>query len=76
MNVREAALKTLYDIEFNGTYSNAAVKNALAYYKDMSAQDKPLFTELVYGVTDKRLTLDYYIKSMSKIKMKKYHSIY
>lgn len=71
MNVREAALKTLYDIEFNGTYSNAAVKNALAYYKDMSAQDKPLFTELVYGVTDKRLTLDYYIKSMSKIKMKK-----
>ena len=47
MNVREVALKTLYDIEFNGTYSNAAVKNALAYYKDMSAQDKPLFTELV-----------------------------
>lgn len=71
MNVREDALKALYDIEFNGAYSNMAVKNVLSEKKDMSKQDKALFTALVYGVTDKKLTLDYYIRQFSKIRLKK-----
>ena len=70
MNIREAALKALYDIEYNGSYSNMAVKNTLGG-RDISKQDKALFTALVYGVTDKRLTLDYYISRLSKIKLKK-----
>lgn len=70
MNIREAALKALYDIEYNGSYSNMAVKNTLGGW-DISKQDKALFTALVYGVTDKRLTLDYYISRLSKIKLKK-----
>ena len=70
MNIREAALKALYDIEYNGSYSNMAVKNTLGG-RDISKQDKALFTALVYGVTDKRLTLDYYISCLSKIKLKK-----
>lgn len=71
MNEREAALKALYEIEFNGAYSNMAVKNVLSQNRDMSPQGKALFTALVYGVVDKKLTLDYYISNFSKIRLKK-----
>ena len=71
MTAREAALKALYDIEFNGAYSNMAVKGMLSHEQGMSKPDKTLFTALVYGVTDKKLTLDYYIRCFSKIKLKK-----
>lgn len=70
MNARESALKALYEIEFNGAYSNAVVKKILSK-NNMSKQDKALFTTLVYGITDKKLTLDYYINNFSKIKLKK-----
>ena len=71
MNEREAALKALYEIEFNGAYSNIALKNILSQCREMSRQSKAMTTALVYGVTDKKLTLDYYISSFSKIKLKK-----
>lgn len=70
MNVRECVLKSLYEIEYNGAYSNAEIKKALSV-QDFSKQDKAFFTALVYGTVDKKLTLDYYIKSFSKIKLKK-----
>ena len=70
MTAREAALKALYEIEYNGAYSNMAVKNTLKN-NDMSERDKALFTALVYGVSDKKITLDYYISKFSKIKLKK-----
>ena len=70
MNEREAALKALYEIEFNGAYSNIALKNILSQCREMSRQSKAMTTALVYGVTDKKLTLDYYISSFSKIKLK------
>ena len=70
MTAREAALKALYEIEYNGAYSNMAVKNTLKN-SDMSERDKALFTALVYGVSDKKITLDYYISKFSKIKLKK-----
>ena len=69
MNARECALRVLYDIEYNGAYSNLALKNALS--AEYSAQDRAFITALVYGVTDKRLTLDYIITRHSKIKLKK-----
>lgn len=70
MNVREVALKALYEIEYNGAYSNMAVKDALKK-NDISDRDKALFTALVYGTVDKKITLDYYIKHFSTIKLKK-----
>lgn len=70
MNVREIALKALYEIEFKGAYSNIAVKKALSG-GDITQKDRALFTNIVYGVTDKKLTLDYYISHFSKIGMKK-----
>ena len=69
MNARECALRVLYEIEYTGAYSNLALKNALG--AQYSAQDRAFITALVYGVTDKRLTLDYIITRHSKIKLKK-----
>ena len=71
--VREAALKTLYEVEKNGAYSNIALKNELAG-KDFSNRDRHFITSLVYGVIDKKLTLDYVIERYSKIKLKKLSS--
>lgn len=68
MDARERALRVLYDIEYNGAYSNLALKAALG---ECDARDRALVTALVYGVTDKRLTLDYIITRHSKLKLKK-----
>ncbi|MDO5398579.1 MAG: 16S rRNA (cytosine(967)-C(5))-methyltransferase RsmB [bacterium] len=70
MNTRELAVKTLYEITYNGAFSNIAVKNALAG-KNMSKQDKDFFSRIVYGTLDKELTLDYMINRLSKVKLKK-----
>ena len=69
MNAREKALKTLYEIEYNGAYSNLALKNTLK--SDTQPQDKAFITTLVYGVLDKKITLDYIIQKRSKLKLKK-----
>ena len=70
MNVRELALKVLYEIEYNGAFSNIAIKDALQNC-EITKQEKDFFTCLVYGVLDKKLTLDYIIEKHSKIKLKK-----
>lgn len=70
MNTREAALKTLYEIEYNGAFSNIAVKNMLKN-QSMTIQEKGFYTRLVYGTLDKKITLDYIIEKFSKIKLKK-----
>lgn len=70
MNAREIALKTLYAVEFEGAYSNMALKNALSK-NNISAVDKSFVTTLVYSVISRKLTLDYVIASYSKIKLKK-----
>ncbi len=69
INQREIALLALYDIEFKNTYSNLALKNILT--KDMTGKEKAFITELVYGVTRWKLTLDYIISKFSKVKLKK-----
>ena len=68
-NPREAALLALYEIEYNGAYSNMAVKDVLPKLED--SRDKGLVTRLVYGVVRKKLTLDYIISKYSKVKIKK-----
>lgn len=68
-NPREVALLALYEIEYNGAYSNMAVKEALPKIDDN--RDKGLVTQLVYGVVRRKLTLDYIISQYSKIKIKK-----
>ena len=68
-NAREEALKILYRVEYEGAYPNIAIKDAL---KDgFSVQDKAFVTNIVYGVINRKLTLDYIIAQKSKIKLKK-----
>ena len=69
LNAREIAMKVIYDVEFNGAYSNMALKKALN--TDLEQRDKALLTSLVYGVIDKKITLDYVIGQHSKLKIKK-----
>ena len=71
MNVRETALKTLYEIFYNGAYSNLALKEAMKNNAAMSPQDKRLLTNLVYGVVSRSFTLEYIISQYSRVKPKK-----
>ncbi len=70
MTARESALKALYSIEKSGTYTNAALKEALSK-SDLSTQDKGLITELIYGIVANKSAIDYIITQFSKIKIKK-----
>lgn len=65
---RETALLILCKTEYDGAYPNLELKKMP---RDMDRRDKALVTSLVYGVISKKLTLDYVIKSLSRIKIKK-----
>lgn len=68
INARETAMKAIYDVEFNGAYSNMVLKKALI---GAEKQDKGFITTLVYGTISRKLTLDYVIERYSKLKLKK-----
>lgn len=74
---REIALKILYDIDKNGAYSNIALDEMLKKIRKSSEKDKinqrdtGLISEIVYGTTSWRLTIDEVIKKYSNIKIKK-----
>ncbi|MBR3792264.1 MAG: 16S rRNA (cytosine(967)-C(5))-methyltransferase RsmB, partial [Clostridia bacterium] len=70
-NARDLAMHILYDIEYNGAYSNMALKNAFSKNQDLSTVDKGFITRIVYGVVSRKITLEYIISSFSKIKLKK-----
>ncbi|MCH5321046.1 MAG: 16S rRNA (cytosine(967)-C(5))-methyltransferase RsmB [Eubacterium sp.] len=56
-NARLVAFETLYKIFYDSAYSNIALDNAI---KDIN-DDKAFISALVYGVVERRLTLDYFI---------------
>ena len=64
MNVRQAAWETLNRCVSSEQYSNIAVDTVLRR-NDFSVADKGLLTALVYGVLERRLTLDYQIARLS-----------
>ncbi len=72
---RELALKVLYQIDKNDAYSNIALDEALNKARkdrlELSKQDVGLASQIVYGTTAWRLTIDEVIKKYSKIRMKK-----
>lgn len=69
-NAREVALRTLYKIEYEGAYSNLALKSQLEE-NELSSLDKSLATLLVYGVIQRKLTLEYIISQYSNVKVNK-----
>ena len=67
---REIALKVLYSTDKNGAYSNIALDEELKNQK-IDSRNIGLISEIVYGTTTWRLTIDEIIKKYSNIKIKK-----
>ena len=70
MNVRKLALDTLSKCESAAQYSNLALDAKIKQF-NITGDDRSLFTVLVYGVIEHKLTLDYYISQLSSIPMEK-----
>lgn len=64
-SARRIAFESLIRVERDGRYSNLEIDSALEKNK-LSEADRGLYTRLVYGVTERRLTLDYIISLYSK----------
>ena len=62
-NAREACLNSLVELEKNKKYSNIELSVSVDRY-NFSDLDRNFFTKLFYGVIEKKLTLDYYIKNI------------
>ncbi len=69
-NARKTAAKVLVKIENQGAFSNLAVAEGLKN-ADLTHQDKALATAIIYGVLDRRITLDYILSKFLKTPMKK-----
>lgn len=61
-NLRQIAFETLYKIFYDDAYSNIALDKALSY----TDSGKAFITRLVYGVVERKLTLDYIIEKFCK----------
>ena len=69
---RELALKILYKIDKEKAYSNIVLNEMINQNKkELTNKDIGLISEIVYGTTTWKLTLDEIIKKYSKIKLKK-----
>ncbi len=69
-NARNTALKILLKIENDDAYSNIALNNAIRE-SNLNQVDGAFVAALVYGVLERKLTLDWIIKQYSKIPLKK-----
>ena len=64
MNVRQTALTVLTRCDRDGSYSNLALDAAIRG-GNFSPADRALLTTLVYGVIERKVTLDYLIDRLS-----------
>lgn len=69
-NPRKIAASLLTKIERDNAYSNIALSSALKE-TDLSDEDKRLVSRLVYGVLDRKITLDYILSDFMKTPIKK-----
>lgn len=70
MTPRRFVLKLLLRLEESDSYSNILLDKELSK-QDFTVQEKSFITALFYGVTERRITLDYYISKLSKVRLKK-----
>ena len=61
MNVRKLALDAICKILFDGGFSNIVINDTLKKY-ELNEVDRALFTKLVLGTVEKKITLEYYLK--------------
>ena len=66
MNVRELAHATLDRVMRDKSYSNSAVDTVIKR-ENLSGKDRSLFCVLVYGVIERKITLDYLIDTLSDL---------
>ena len=66
LNLREMALEILVETEKNGAYPNVLLKQTLDKYLYMEKQERAFLTRLVEGTVERKLTLEYFINSVSK----------
>lgn len=66
-NSRLSAFDIIYDIFKNGAYSNIAVEKGLT---DVESKDKAFVSRLVYGIVERKITLDYFIDKFLTSKAK------
>ena len=69
-NPRAIAFRVLLKIEQDGAYSNLALNHAIRENK-LGGVDSAFVSALVYGVLERKITLDYIIKQYSKIPLRK-----
>ncbi len=70
--VREIALKIVYDIDVKKGYSNIVVDEYLNKNRErLNTKDINLISEIVYGIIQRKLTIDTIIQKYSKIKINK-----
>ncbi len=69
-NVRQLAFDALLKIEYEQAYSNLSIHHTIERGW-LNEKDSRLFTELVYGTVQRKLTLDYYLSHFLTRKMKK-----
>ena len=65
LTVRRAAYNSLLRLEKEGRYSNLETDLTLKK-EQLSQKDRALYTALVYGVIERRVTLDYVLNRFSK----------
>ena len=71
MNERKIASEILYDIEKNSAYTNISLTKAFNNLPDLKSFEKGFISELVHGVTERRITIDYIISQFSNIRINK-----
>lgn len=64
INARKLSLRILDEIEQMHEFSHVVVGNTLSQY-DIEPPDRRLTTQLVFGVLENKLLLDYYIRKLS-----------
>lgn len=69
-NIRKIALDILDHIEETDGYSNLVV-NKLVHKEEMDYKDKRFISNLVYGVLENKIFLDYIIRKYSSVRLKK-----
>lgn len=69
-NPRKMAVSALLKINNESSYSNLTLNSVFAEV-DATSQDKALVTALVYGVLDRKITIDYVLSKFLKAPLKK-----
>lgn len=70
MTSRQAAYLSIVSLEKKGRYSNLEVDSNISKYS-LEGKERALYTNLVYGVTERKLTLEYFLSELSDIKKEK-----